>query len=383
MSVEKLTRKSGETVWRVRWRQSGANRARTFSTRRDAQDFDAERRRLARAGQLAQLDAGAESLDAYVVETWVPTYAPTLAPKTRANYGSLYDRHISSRLGSIALRDLTPERISGFQAAMLREGVAPEARHKAMTLLGAILQRAAEAGRIPSNPQRLVRKVRRPKAAEVRPLAPETVEALRGHLLDRASRRGDRDALRNLRDATIISVLAYSGIRPCELRRLEWGDVGERTLIVRYPKPGTPPRSVRLLAPLRTDLAKWQLAVGRPDDDEPVFPDEDGAAMTANAFEKWRQRTFAPALEDAGLRPCRPYDLRHSFASMLAHEGRSAVYIARQLGHGPELSLRTYQHVIEEFEDAPRLDAETAIRAAREGSGTRLVPAAVRSAPAG
>jgi hypothetical protein len=41
-------------------------------------------------------------------------------------------------------------------------------------------------------------------------------------------------------------------------------------------------------------------------------------------------------------------------------------YIAKQLGHGAELSLRTYQHVIDELEDAPRLAAEDAIRAARD-----------------
>jgi hypothetical protein len=42
MSVEKVPRSGGEVVWRVRWRQHGRNRARTFSTRRDARDFDAE-----------------------------------------------------------------------------------------------------------------------------------------------------------------------------------------------------------------------------------------------------------------------------------------------------------------------------------------------------
>jgi integrase len=61
-----------------------------------------------------------------------------------------------------------------------------------------------------------------------------------------------------------------------------------------------------------------------------------------------------------------PIYLRHAFASLLAHEGRSVGYIAEQLGHGPELSLKTYQHVIDEFEDAPRLAAEDAIRQARE-----------------
>lgn len=83
MRVEKIHRNSGEVVWRVRWRQHGRNRARTFSTRRDAADFDAEVRRQRRAGSLAALDAGSESLGAYVTGTWATTHAVTLAPKTQ------------------------------------------------------------------------------------------------------------------------------------------------------------------------------------------------------------------------------------------------------------------------------------------------------------
>jgi hypothetical protein len=51
---------------------------------------------------------------------------------------------------------------------------------------------------------------------------------------------------------------------------------------------------------------------------------------------------------------------------LLLHEGRDVIYVARQLGHGAELTLRTYGHVIEELEDSPQLPAEEAIRQARE-----------------
>ena len=66
-------------------------------------------------------------------------------------------------------------------------------------------------------------------------------------------------------------------------------------------------------------------------------------------------------------------------ASLLLHEGRSVIYVARQLGHGADLTLKTYGHVIDELDHAPQLGAEEAIRQAREGVGalacTRLVPA--------
>jgi integrase len=95
-----------------------------------------------------------------------------------------------------------------------------------------------------------------------------------------------------------------------------------------------------------------------------------GEPWGVEGFNKWRQRGFARALHAADVAHARPYDLRHSFASLLLHEGRSVIYVARQLGHGADLTMRTYGHVIDELEDAPRLPAEDAIRAAR----AKLVP---------
>jgi integrase len=59
------------------------------------------------------------------------------------------------------------------------------------------------------------------------------------------------------------------------------------------------------------------------------------------------------------------HDLRHSFASLLLHEGRSVIYVARQLGHDARLPLTRYGHVIDELEDRPRIEAEAAIAEAR------------------
>jgi len=140
-------------------------------------------------------------------------------------------------------------------------------------------------------------------------------------------------------------------------------------------------RTVRLLDPLAADLAQWRLATARPADHLPVVPgQDDDTAWTAEGFNKWRQRNFGDALRAVGLEGVRPYDLRHSFASLLLHEGRSVIYVARQLGHGANLTMGTYGHVIDELEDAPNLPAEDAIRRAREEIRTRLVPFAPTAA---
>jgi hypothetical protein len=54
----------------------------------------------------------------------------------------------------------------------------------------------------------------------------------------------------------------------------------------------------------------------------------------------------------AGVAKSTPYTLRHSFASLLLYEGRSVIYVARQLGHDARLTLTRYGHVIDEFRGA-------------------------------
>ena len=194
---------------------------------------------------------------------------------------------------------------------------------------------------------------------EVRPLAPVAVERVRGEL--------------NERGAMAVSLLAYSGVRPQELRGLLWRHVQERTLIVHAPKTrrhSTQPRTVRLLAPLAQDLREWRIR-GRPGLEEPVIGGEEGGAWSEVGYEQWRAGAWAGALERAGLAYQRPYDLRHSFASLLLHEGPSVIYVARQLGHGAQLTMRTYGHVLDELEDPPEIGAEDAIWPPARGEPVR------------
>jgi integrase len=364
MSVEKIQRCSGEVVWRVRWRQHGRNRARTFSTRRDAADFDADLRRQRRAGSLAALDAGIESLGEYVTGAWATTHAVTLAPKTQLHYASLYDHHLRPFLGSIALRDIDPETVGRWQADRLAAGAGPVAVRQSMDLLGSILERAFVSGRISENPVRRVKKARRPRREEVQALSPATIEAMRAGL--------------GARDAALLSVLAYAGLRPGEALGLRWGDVRERTILIQRSislgkeadTKTRQHRTVRLLAPLAADLRAWRMSAGRPDANQLVFPGKDGQPWTLAAYQSWRRRAFHRATQASGLAHARPYDLRHSFASLLLHEGRSVIYVARQLGHDARLTLTRDGHVIDELEDTPRIEAEAAIAAARRGNGS-------------
>jgi hypothetical protein len=223
----------------VRYRDAtGKHRSKTFRRRRDAERFDQRVKDAKQTGGLARLDGGEVTLDDYVEGTWAPVHAAALVPKTVRLYTGLYDGHLSPTLGGYPLRELTAENIGRWQADRLAQGAPVESTRKALTSLGNILQRAVEAGRLPANPQRLVRRAAAEPKDEVRPLAPVTVEAIRAALLDgagRPARKGGWAAFAR-RDAVLVSLLAYAGIRPQEARGLLWRHVQARTLVVHAPK---------------------------------------------------------------------------------------------------------------------------------------------------
>jgi integrase len=359
MDVQRRVLKDGSIRWKVRWRQGDRYRAQTFDRKSDAATFAAEIRRRQALGTLAIMDSGRATLDDYVRDTWAPAYMSSLALKTQLHYEQLILKHVLPYLGPIELRQLTPDTIARWQADRLASGAGRVSVRQAFTVLGSILQRAFEGGLLQSNPARVVRKSRLPRRQEVRPLSPAEIEAMR--------------AVSKPRDAALISVLGYAGLRPGEALGLQWRDIRQQTILIeRAMSLGeekdtktTAHRTVRLLAPLAADLREWNLRSGRPDGRELIFPSANETVWTLAAYQSWRRRAFDRAVAGAGLEHARPYDLRHSFASLLLHEGRSVIYVARQLGHDARLTLTTYGHVMDEFEDQPQLDAVTAITAAR------------------
>jgi integrase len=373
LSVEKVHRRHG-AVWRVRWRDElGHERSKVLGRKRDAEAFDAEIRRRRRTGEIATMDAGKETLASFAEEWWRLYGVPNLAPKTLKVYADLWDRYVLPRLGGYPLRNLTPEVLARFRADLAAAEVGDPTIRKLMSIVQGVLQRAVEWHRLTTNPARAVRKPVQKRSRRIDPPSPLAIERMRARL--RADGR--------LRDATLVCVLAYAGLRPGEALALEWQHVGERRILVESSvalgdvkeTKTRQTRSVRLLAPLATELAEWRLACGRPDGSMLVFPRHKGGHWADHDWRNWRKRVYAPAAADAKLDASRPYDLRHTFCSLLIAEGLSVVEIAQQAGHSPTMTLATYAHVIEDLAGTDRRPAETVIRNAREKLASELLPA--------
>ena len=364
MSVHYNERRS---KWEARYLdEAGKHRSKLFDRKRDAVIFDGKIKERKALGELALLNAGKETLDQYVTESYWPATV-RFAAKTREENRRTYRLHIEPGLGGWPLRSIKLDVVERWRSELVTAGVGPHARHKAVTLLGTILQRALEAERITRNPVRLLRKEQLPDAAERVLILPEQVEVMRESA--------------DPRSAMAFSLLAYAGLRPGEMLLGTVGDVQEHKLLVHSPKTnrykGRSRRWVDLLGPLKADLAEWRLLRGNPHPDEPLIPGKDGP-WTKNAYKLWASRRFKDALEGAGVdRGAVPYSLRHSFASLLLHEGRSPNYVADQLGHRASLLLDHYGHDLKplaaRFGEPGNYVLEDAIREARDGRRIRAL----------
>jgi Phage integrase family len=107
-------------------------------------------------------------------------------------------------------------------------------------------------------------------------------------------------------------------------------------------------RTVEVISPPADDPALHCPVGAGPDD--LVCPSEIGGPLDLS---NWRTRVWDPARVRAGVRAV-PYDGRHTFASLLIHEGRPVPYVTAALGHASAVTtLNHYAHVFDEARLAP------------------------------
>lgn len=349
--------------WELRWREAGRRRSRTFDRKAGAVAFESDRVRRRQLGHAAVPD---DVRLAQFVETYWRLHAvPNLAPSTREFYKRTWVNHIMPRLGDYGVRELTPKRL----ARSARSSSAPESASR----------RCASRWRSSIDPVvRGRRGARRVQCGRVGPQTALRTSTRAAHLLPTEVER-IRHELKNLRDRTLVAVLAYSGPRPEEVVfRLAWEDIGERTIRYRDTKRHRV-RFTPLLAPLGEDLREWFLASGRPAGNRPVFPAHDGDFWTQDDWRNWRSRIWRgeerpanrrneptyPGVAPAGTRP---RDLRSSFITLQVYAGVPLTTIAKQCGTSVTMIEKHYAGVIENW-DGVQQPAEAQIRAARQTGG--------------
>lgn len=377
--------------WEVRFRQGEQNRSRTFKTKEEARGFQSEVERSEFAPLRPQ---DVPTLGDYAKE-WL-TRRDDLADSTRRQYRQWLTHHIlpervelrgglDSQLGNMALNQIKPGQVKDWQHRRLDDGAGPVVLAKAQTLLSQILDEAVVDGYLEYNPVASVKRPRRKKGEKQarRTLTAVQVEGLREWYLARE----------DFGSATLISVLAYIGIRPQDALALEWRDLDDDLIVNKKNTNGVivagsktdedAERKVYIPVQVRADLNGWRDRIPHA---KLIFPNRDGKPWTGANYNNWRSRKqekdgvatpvkcFKLAVRETGLaESTKPYDLRHTAASLYAAAGWNHLEIARQLGHSPEVSMRVYQRLIDFDPGRERRSIEDMISAAREQTCSEIV----------
>ena len=355
--------------WEVRYRKGRRNRSKTFDLKEDARSFEAEARVRRQRGEHVRRSSDTPTLRDFAADWIDRRRAAGLAEATLRTNRLIFDKHLDPYLGGLRVGDLSPRRLDEWRRELEAAGASTYMLNRSKVLLGQILADARRLDFVAVNAARGLPTVRR-RVRRGRTASPEQVEAMRGCLLEAG----------HLGHATLISLLAYVGIRPREALDLRWEMVDRNRLILPAElTKGRMARSPEIPGPVIADIGRWRLACGGLV--ELVFPrPSDGRRWTKSDWDNWRNRGFTKAAGAAGLLDWdaetetwtgdfRPYDLRHTCASLMIRAHVGPADVAAQLGTSLELIFRTYAHSIEAMRGRPSTSIAEAISAARpEGS---------------
>lgn len=378
MSIEKLP--SGK--WRARW--PGMPSA-TFDLKEDAKEHERTLRRAKQTGRGPELmQAGKKTLAEVAAEEMKATL-PALSQRARRQHRQLWSAHVDQRVLNVPgktwrhliadkpVAQLAARDIEAWKEDRLGAGAGPQAVRKCMAIMQKVVDRAVLAGALTANPVKAVKKPSGEKVADAVVIAPASVEAIRSKLAGTSG-------------SVLVAIIAYAGLRPGEALALRWSSIGTKTIRVTHGQnpDGTlketktkRKRNVRLERPLAAIFKAWRADCGNPPDDALVFPrladpaKPKAIAWTEDDWRNWRRRKFQTAAETCGLTISKPYDLRHSAASLWLHEGVNPVQVAAWLGHSLAMLSDTYAHVIEELDPSDRQPAADMIEAAIKAASAR------------
>lgn len=349
---EPTTTKTNGVRWRVRFRQDGIHRSRTFATKPEAQQLCNWIKSFGVERALAELEP--DDPDEMTLDQWAVRHFDSLTgvtPGTLTTYRRIYARIWSPTLGHLRLSQLTRERLA---KAVSDIDASDKTVKNAWGVLAHMLKMAVIDGHLARSPGLGVKLPKRT-----------------GHT--KAEHRYlTQDEWWQVLDATpehwrpLVWMLGGTGMRWGEAVALTVGDVDLKAKTVRITKAekwDAGNRSERVIGPPKT--AKSRRVVTLPAEVvEAIRPLVEGRKSTETLFlapkggtvqhrtfyhDIWRAKCCAPL----PLPHPRIHDLRHSHVAWLIAAGVPLPVIQARLGHEKiTTTIDTYGHLLPDIQRA-------------------------------
>jgi len=261
----------------------------------------------------------------------------------RSNYKntitSLFEKHIIPQLGEHPVDAITREDLVAFRNGRVRYRTSGGLAllngtiNRMMTLVKAVIEEASHQYKF-INPYERIKKLKEEK----RHVEPFTIDEMNRIL-------GDVRA--DFRDSLIVKF--FTGLRTSEIHGLRWKcvDFDRNEIKVRetfsksgfeYTKNDSSQREIRMSSQVLQAIKRQQVITGAGGREGLVFCNRKGLPIDDHNF---CNRVWRPMLEDLGIPYRRPYDTRHTAATLMVAAGESPEWVARQLGHANTKMLFT------------------------------------------
>lgn len=300
---------------------------------------------------------------------WFRSIRSRVKERTHVDYGKVWKRYIEDTVGRLPLNKITPSAIQRLYNDLSERSLGAATVRRVHFILSKSLEQAIKLRLLSSNPTKGLDLPKQMKSKVVRSMDEEQAQ------LFLAATHGERWE-------TLWLVALQTGMRPEEYQGLFWTDFDfarhtchiQRALVrptggawkLEETKTQSGDRVIRIDPRLVAELKKHRarqaqerlLAGPEWDGTHPfVFTNERGGPVNHCNLAR---RSFKPLIKKAGLpdKFC-PYDLRHTFATLMLKSGEDIKTVSEVLGHKDiQITLSFYHHCL------PKMHHDAATRAA-------------------
>lgn len=344
---------SGDMRYMARWHDGERWRARTFASNDDAEDH---LRLIGRSKRSGSYVSDSELTIADLVAEHLERGRVRWSSNTVATYTTIAANQIVPMIGDLKVVDATPRRMQRW-IDDLGHSFGPSRIGSIRAVMTGAFREAMQLGVINRDPLQGVRMPKRQRVTRTVWSASESARII-NHTQD------------NIRLHAWYVVALSTGMRPGELRALQWQDITweagsilcRRTMtrdhryspVIGTTTKGGRERSIAVpddvivaLTRLRKDQAERRLRHDAWQDHQLVFDRGNGAYMPQQTIQRWH----VDASTAAGVPVIRMHDLRHTAATLMLESGIHPKVVSEMLGHRDiTITLDIYTHVSKELQ---------------------------------
>lgn len=257
-------------------------------------------------------------------------YLPHIQPRKRSwkRDEELFRLRIRQRFGHLRLNQISRQEVQVFHAGLLDEGLSPASADHHIKVLRRMLNLAVEWAMLEKNPIRGV---------SLFNVANQVEHYLDDEQLERLLTVLQNDENRPV--CMIAMFLLSTGARLNEALQATWDQVDRVNRVWRIPATNSKSKRMRSV-PLNDSALHILYQITTEGHYRHVFINQQTEQPYTTIMKVWSRLR-----EKAGLPHLRIHDLRHSYASFLANNGRTLLEIQQILGHSdPKVTLR-YSHL--------------------------------------